>query len=93
MKQTRLSRRDWLKTAGAIGLAAGGSMVVPSIARGDQQREPTAVDVGSRRELFVDHYLIDRLGGTTGLSGWGVAITMVVPKRNRITRSHSVSLM
>jgi len=63
MNQNELSRRDWLGAVGAFGLAAAGSAIAPSLVRGAEEGERTAVDIGSRRELFVDHYLIDRLQG------------------------------
>ena len=58
MTMTELSRRDWLKYA---GLSAAGCALSSS--------RPTAaelngvIDIGSRRELMVDDYLVDRLDG------------------------------
>ncbi len=64
MTRSDLSRRDLLRSAAAFGFAAVGSAVVPvrTIAA-----EPTAIDIGSRRELFVDDFLIDKLTGEAEL--------------------------
>lgn len=63
MNDAKLNRRDWLKTATAWSAVAS---LRPSCWR----RLPAAAlptggvrDLGSRRELFVDHWLIDRLAG------------------------------
>lgn len=69
--------RDWLKSLTMIGLIAVGPAMITPAAHGDEQtavgspngnRESAApaqeaIPVGSRRELFVDHYLIERLDG------------------------------
>ena len=61
MPKTRFSRRQWLQSATALGLAAAGSTVSVRPAKaGDDPEEPVA-NIGSRLELFVDDYLIDRL--------------------------------
>jgi hypothetical protein len=67
MNANRLSRRDWLKTAGAWGLAAAGTTVFGPTSRADEKREEAVVDIGSRRELFVDDFLIERLAGEAEL--------------------------
>ena len=36
-----------------------------TVARGDEPAGPKPIDIGSRRELFVDQYLIDSLQGVT----------------------------
>ena len=73
-----LTRRDWMKSAALFGLAAAGSATIPLAIGGDEQgtgnpetsssesRQPSqeAIDIGSRRELFVDQYLIDRMDNT-----------------------------
>ncbi len=55
------TRRDWMKTTALLGLAAAGSTVSsrPSTANDPDE----AIDIGSRRELFVDQALIERLDG------------------------------
>lgn len=56
------SRRDWLKSAGLYSLAATSAGRLPANDRSEEAK--TVLDIGSRRELFVDHFLIDRLEGT-----------------------------
>ncbi len=63
MDEIGLSRREWIQSAGAMGLiTAVGSAGFTRAPRAEAKR-PTVVDIGSRRELFVDHHLIDRLEG------------------------------
>jgi hypothetical protein len=57
MKQ---SRRTFLQTSAALGSAAIGTSVTSVNIRA---AETAAIDIGSRRELFVDDHLIDRLVG------------------------------
>jgi hypothetical protein len=59
MHSSRLSRRDWLKAATAIGLGTG--VLSGRSALGQDAQAP--IDIGSRRELFIDRFLIDRLDG------------------------------
>lgn len=61
MTTKRISRRDWLKSAGACGLVLSGGVCQRRAVWAD--KPPDILDLGSRRELFVDHYLIDRLEG------------------------------
>ncbi len=63
MKRNELTRREWLKSASATSLAVAGAAVsVANLTLADDgQHEP--INIGSRRELFVDHLLIDRLAG------------------------------
>jgi hypothetical protein len=61
----QFSRRDFLQSsavasAGIWGLTAGGQIVSANVPN-------DVIDIGSRRELFVDHYLIEDLGGKTQL--------------------------
>jgi len=72
-----LTRRDWMKSTALFSLAAAGSASVPLAIRGDEQGtgnperssdgsgQPSkdAIDIGSRRELFVDGLLVDKLDG------------------------------
>ena len=62
MIKTSMSRRRWLKTAGALGLAAAAADLCPSGNAG-QQPGRGIIDLGSRRELFVDGLLVDKLDG------------------------------
>jgi len=63
MTNNEPSRRDWLQAAGAAGLAALGSFTGPSLLKATDHAGNAVVDIGSRRELFVDDLLIDRLDG------------------------------
>lgn len=60
-----LTRRDWMRSTALLGVAATGytnaALTVRSQEPGSGNSE--AIDIGSRRELFVDQYLIDRLDG------------------------------
>ncbi len=63
MNAPRLTRRDWLKATTALGAA---SAIAPRPLRAVQTTAPAASEIreiGSRRELFVDRWLIDRLSG------------------------------
>jgi len=63
MKKTILTRRQWL-VATALGPAAAAAARPPSFASAAEQRTPEVRDIGSRRELFVDRFLIDRMENT-----------------------------
>ena len=61
MNETLVSRRRWLKLSVAAGLTATvQSCLSTRLLAADTGQ---AVDIGSRRELFVDRYLIERLRG------------------------------
>jgi len=66
-KQTDLSRRDWLKAAAMVGLAAPGSLLLAPAAQGQETTGQEAIDLGLRRELFVDDFLIEKLTGEASL--------------------------
>ena len=60
MSRFSLSRRGWMKSAGACGLVfATGADRNRSFGA---HEKPHTVDIGSRRELFVDEELIEKLG-------------------------------
>ncbi len=60
MSQFSLSRRGWMKSAGVCGLVfATGSDRNRSFGADEK---PRTIDIGSRRELFVDEELIETLG-------------------------------
>ena len=62
MNKNHYSRRRWLQWSGAAGLSAA---TVPAFAtRLSAADSAQTVDIGSRRELFVDRHLIERLAGT-----------------------------
>lgn len=78
---TTLTRRTWLRVSAASGAAA--ALVSPSAFAADPAETSGVVDIGSRRELFVDRLLIDRLQHASlklhaPVSG-GVAIRMDRP--------------
>jgi hypothetical protein len=54
-----IDRRDFLKYSAATATVVSASQVVTSAAESDTD----AISIGSRRELFVDDYLIDTLTG------------------------------
>jgi hypothetical protein len=63
MRSAKLNRRDWLKTATAMSAAAS---LRTCLLRAAPAAAPAAEEVremGSRRELFVDHWLIEHLEG------------------------------
>ncbi len=55
------TRRNWLKTTATIGATALFSRELPFFARAADRPPPAVRDIGSRRELFVDRFLIDRM--------------------------------
>ncbi|HVX64511.1 MAG TPA: hypothetical protein VHC19_28060 [Pirellulales bacterium] len=60
MNDLHTTRRDWLKSAAFLS-AAGMGLLPRAAAAADAAGE--ALELGSRRELFVDDYLIERLHG------------------------------
>jgi hypothetical protein len=63
MNNLEWSRRAWLKSVGAGGITAAGSAIFRRAADAGEPHPSDVVDIGSRRELFVDQYLIGRLQG------------------------------
>lgn len=61
MTQNYISRRDWLRSAAALGVATAGSALSTRRSVANDEPQPGAIDIGSRRELFVDDYLIDQV--------------------------------
>lgn len=53
------TRREWLQTA---SLAGGAAAFLPHLLRAGESANVR--DIGTRRELFIDRWLIDRLDGT-----------------------------
>ena len=66
MNGNELTRREWLKTT-VIGAGAVGSSLGARISCVAAERTNTVTEIGSRRELFVDDCLIDRLAGKAAL--------------------------
>jgi hypothetical protein len=54
-----MTRRDWLKAAAALS----GAAMVPTALSEAAVEADTLREIGSRRELFVDRWLIERLSG------------------------------
>ena len=67
MNTNHLSRRQWLQAVTAIGIAAAGSILFVSQATAGEGPAPSVIDVASRRELFVDDHLIEKLSGEAAL--------------------------
>ncbi|MHB1034282.1 MAG: hypothetical protein ACYC35_04805 [Pirellulales bacterium] len=65
MKTPTWTRRSWFKTTAAIGAATLLSRKLSSSAWAADQTPSAIRDIGSRRELFVDRFLIDRMENTT----------------------------
>lgn len=65
MPLSDMSRRDWMKSAAIVGLAATNAVRSPGDARADavSAEAGKTLDISSRRELFTDGHLIDRLEG------------------------------
>jgi len=61
MNTTRFSGRDWLKFAGAFGLVLASG--ISRCGRVCADDKANVLDIGSRRQLFVDHHLIESLDG------------------------------
>ena len=60
MNETTVTRREWL-AATALGATAMAAAGFPSSASATDQVAPAVPDIGPRRELFVDRFLIDRM--------------------------------
>lgn len=60
-----LTRRDWMRSTALLGVAATGHTAATLAVRSQElgNRNSEAINIGSRRELFVDQYLIERLDG------------------------------
>jgi len=62
MKSNELTRRQWLKTS----LAAGAAMMACR-SRAAETSKSSVINIASRRELFVDDFLIQKLAGKAEL--------------------------
>ena len=62
-----LTRRDWLASSALIGMGIVQSQGGLSAAFGTETRKPGVVDIGERRELFVEEGLIERITGKASL--------------------------
>jgi len=63
MNKHSFSRPLWLRFAARVGLTLAGICFLPGLVAADKQQEVESVDIGSRRELFVDDLLIGKLAG------------------------------
>lgn len=63
MSTSLVSRRGWLKLACAFGLITTAFVFLPWELAADERPQP--LDIGSRRQLFLDDHLIDRMDGLT----------------------------
>ncbi len=64
MQNAKLSRRRWLKLTSAVALVTLSSTGFSPDASAEDSKDVAVVDIGSRRELFVDDLLIGQLIGT-----------------------------
>jgi hypothetical protein len=64
------SRNQFSRYGGVLLLT--GLSLLPGIGRADEPTSPKPIDLGTRRELFVDPFLVDRLNG--------VALTLERPR-------------
>ena len=53
MHPNGITRRDWLKAATAAGMGMGAFSGRPAFG----QDQPAPIDIGARRELFIDRFL------------------------------------
>ena len=67
MADASLSRRAWLTYTAALSVAASGLFLFSASAGGQDNSEQDVIDIGSRRELFVDDFVIDKLTGEAEL--------------------------
>lgn len=63
MNRPHLSRRDWLRGTVALSFAGAGSTLLSAPVHGQESDPQDVIDIGSRRELFVDDALIESLSG------------------------------
>lgn len=65
MSRHVVTRRKWLKDSASLGAALWGATMFPFRSIAASGGKPTVVEIGSRRELFLDDFLIERLDGAT----------------------------
>ena len=64
-RKSALAHRRFLGNSLTAAIAA--LLVLPTLSGVGTTAEPRAIDIGSRRELFVDDFLVERLVGTATL--------------------------
>ncbi|MFQ5734398.1 MAG: hypothetical protein ACE5KM_20865 [Planctomycetaceae bacterium] len=62
-----LTRRDWLASSALLGVGIAGSPWFSGDAVSEEGRKAAVIDIGNRRELFVEDGLIERLAGNAAL--------------------------
>jgi len=67
MKRNQFTRREWLRTSVAAGAAVLCHSKFRPLARAVETGSSNVLNIGSRRELFVDDYLIEKLAGKAEL--------------------------
>ncbi len=67
MAGANLSRKNWLTYAAALSVAASAFFLFSPRAEGADNPGQGVIDIGSRRELFVDDFVIDKLTGEAEL--------------------------
>ncbi|QDU96280.1 hypothetical protein [Lignipirellula cremea] len=63
MNGSEITRRNWLKSTSLLTLGAASSAWMPPRAQTAEAATPAVIDIGSRRELFIDDVLIERMDG------------------------------
>ncbi len=63
MNAIQLTRRGRIRGAAAFGVAGTGSAFLARQCGSEEAGGARAIDIGSRRELFIDGALIERLAG------------------------------
>lgn len=93
---TSLTRRHWLTSLSSATAAIACFPRLPQLARAAEPASPppSVLDLGSRRELFVDRLLLDRMENTTlklhePISG-GIAIKLDQPWEGPANAGYSV---
>jgi hypothetical protein len=59
----KLNRRDWLKTATSLGIIAGTAGLSSATVQADKPAKSSITNIGTRRELFVESGLVEKLSG------------------------------
>ncbi|MCX6910621.1 MAG: hypothetical protein NTY01_21630, partial [Verrucomicrobia bacterium] len=67
MNYDTITRREWLRTSTAAGIAALYGSGLPLPTRAAESKTGGAINIASRRELFVDDFLIQKLAGKAEL--------------------------
>jgi len=67
MSRNKFTRREWLRTSAVAGTAVLCSSNFPPLARAAEASPATTINLGSRRELFIDDFVIGKLAGKAEL--------------------------